>query len=67
MKRVLKASDVKDAIKEDTALINYGQTNETGKIFQSKKLELSVKEVGVLFNGCNSNNGKLPVDVQDLM
>ena len=64
---VLSASQVRDFIKEDTALVTImWANNETGKIFPIKEIGQICKEAGVVFHSDGTQAiGKFPVDVQD--
>ena len=64
---VLQASQVKDVIKEETALVSImWANNETGKIFPIKEIGQICKEAAVAFHSdATQAIGKVPVDVQD--
>jgi cysteine desulfurase len=64
---VLEAKTVKDAIREDTALVSvmWGN-NETGKLFPIKEIGTICQSAGVLFHSdATQAIGKVKVDVQD--
>ncbi len=63
---VIEAQDVKNAIKEETALVSVmWANNETGKIFPIKEIGAICKEAGVPFHTDGTQAiGKIPVDVQ---
>lgn len=64
---VLEAKSVKDAIREDTALVSvmWGN-NETGKIFPIKEIGAICKDAGVLFHSdATQAIGKVKVSVRD--
>ncbi len=63
---VLEASQVKDYIKEDTALVSImWANNETGKLFPIKEIGQICKDAGVPFHtDATQAIGKVPVDVQ---
>ncbi|WP_121627961.1 NifS family cysteine desulfurase [Poseidonibacter antarcticus] len=64
---VLEASQVKEFIKDETALVSImWANNETGKIFPIKEIGQICKEAGVAFHSdATQAIGKIPVDVQD--
>lgn len=64
---VLDASAVKNAIREDTALVSImWANNETGKLFPIKEIGAICKDKGVLFHSdATQAIGKVKVDVQD--
>ena len=64
---ILEASQVKDFIKEDTALVTImWANNETGKIFPIKEIGEICREAGVPFHtDATQAIGKIKVDVQD--
>ena len=64
---VLLASQVKDFIKEETALVSImWANNETGKIFPIKEIGQICKEAGVAFHSdATQAIGKVLVDVQE--
>jgi len=64
---VLEASQVKDYIKEDTALVTImWANNETGKIFPIKEIGAICRAAGVPFHtDATQAIGKVKVDVQD--
>lgn len=64
---VLEAEAVKNAIKEETALVSImWANNETGKIFPIKEIGTICKAAGVAFHtDATQAIGKIPVDVQD--
>ncbi|WP_304546405.1 NifS family cysteine desulfurase [Sulfurimonas microaerophilic] len=64
---VLEADAVRDAIREDTALVSVmWANNETGKLFPIKEIGAICKEKGVLFHSdATQAIGKVKVDVQD--
>jgi len=64
---VLEAQKVKDALREDTALVSvmWGN-NETGKLFPIKEIGTICHSAGVLFHSdATQAIGKVKVDVQD--
>ncbi|MBU1667397.1 NifS family cysteine desulfurase [bacterium] len=63
---VLDAQSVKDAIREDTALVSImWANNETGKLFPVKEIGLICKTTGVPFHSdATQAIGKVKVDVQ---
>lgn len=65
---VLEANAIKNAIKEDTALVSImWANNETGKIFPIKEIGAICKEAGVAFHtDATQAIGKIVVDVQDV-
>lgn len=64
---ILDASDIKDAIKEDTALVSImWANNETGKIFPIKEIGEICKEANIPFHtDATQAIGKIPVDVKE--
>lgn len=64
---ILEAGAVKDAIREDTALVSImWANNETGKIFPIKEIGAICREAGVPFHTDGVQAiGKISVDVQD--
>jgi len=64
---ILEASQVKDYIKEDTALVTImWANNETGKIFPIKEIGAICRAAGVPFHtDATQAIGKVKVDVQD--
>ncbi|MCP4971979.1 MAG: cysteine desulfurase, NifS family [Arcobacter sp.] len=64
---VLEAKQVKEYIKDDTALVSImWANNETGKLFPIKEIGAICKEAGVAFHtDATQAIGKVPVDVQD--
>lgn len=64
---LIAANDVRDAIKEDTALVTImWANNETGKIFPIKEIGAICREHNVLFHTDGTQAiGKFAVDVQD--
>lgn len=64
---LIAANDVRDAIKEDTALVTImWANNETGKIFPIKEIGAICKEHDVLFHTDGTQAiGKFAVDVQE--
>jgi len=65
---VLEAHSVRDAIREDTALVSVmWANNETGKLFPIKEIGAICKEKGVPFHSdATQAIGKVKVDVQDI-
>lgn len=64
---LISANDVRDAIKEDTALVTImWANNETGKIFPIKEIGAICREHNVLFHTDGTQAiGKFAVDVQE--
>lgn len=64
---ILEANDVKNSIKETTALVSImWANNETGKIFPIKEIGTICKGAGVAFHtDATQAIGKVKVDVQD--
>ena len=64
---IIDLVDLKNAIREDTALVSImWANNETGMIFPIKQIGAICKEKGVLFHtDAVQAVGKIPVDVQD--
>lgn len=64
---ILDASDIKDAIKEDTALVSImWANNETGKIFPIKEIGEICKEANIPFHtDATQAIGKIPIDVKE--
>lgn len=64
---LIAANDVRDAIKEDTALVTImWANNETGKIFPIKEIGAICREHNVLFHTDGTQAiGKFAVDVQE--
>ncbi|WP_130234572.1 NifS family cysteine desulfurase [Malaciobacter pacificus] len=63
----IDAQQVKDCIKDETALVSVmWANNETGKIFPIKEIGQICRDAGVLFHtDATQAIGKIPVDVQD--
>ena len=63
---ILEAEQVRQYIKEDTALVSImWANNETGKLFPIKEIGAICKEAGVAFHtDATQAIGKVPVDVQ---
>ncbi len=65
---VIDLTDLKNAIKEETALVSVmWANNETGMIFPVKEIAKICKEAGVLFHSdAVQAVGKIPVDVNEV-